>query len=102
MSPDRILEIGYAFRKSKALLSAVERGLFAALAEGPQGADALSRRLGLHGRGARAFFDALAAPKLLDRDEGRRYTNAPDCSVSLAPNQPPSIADLVHSLNIRI
>ncbi len=102
MSPDHILEIGYAFRKSKALLSAVELGLFAALAEGPQGADALSRRLGLHGRGARDFFDALVALKLLDRDAGGRYANAPDCSIYLDPNQPTYIGDLVEYLNVRM
>ena len=33
--PDRIFEIGYAFWKSKALLSAVELGVFTALGDGP-------------------------------------------------------------------
>ena len=46
--PDRILQMGFVFRSSKALLSAVELGLFAALNEGPLGPDALTRRLELH------------------------------------------------------
>jgi hypothetical protein len=102
MSPDQILEIGFAFRKSKALLSAVELGLFAALAEGPQSAESLSHRLALHGRGARDFFDALVALKLLDRDEGGRYANAPNSSVYLDPNQPTYIGGLLEYLNVRM
>ena len=35
-SPSRILDIGYAFWRSKALLSAVELDVFTILAEGPQ------------------------------------------------------------------
>jgi hypothetical protein len=102
MSPDHILEIGYAFRKSKALLSAVELGLFAALAEGPREADALARRLELHGRGARDFFDALVALELLNRDESGRYANAPDCAVYLNPNEPTYIGGLLEYLNVRM
>jgi hypothetical protein len=34
-SPSRILDIGYAFWRSKALLSAVELDVFTILAEGP-------------------------------------------------------------------
>ena len=34
-TPDHILEIGFAFRKSKTLLSAVELGVFPTLADGP-------------------------------------------------------------------
>ena len=66
MSLEHILDIAFAFRKSKALLSAVELRLFDVLAEGPQSAHDLTGRLGLHGRGARDFLDALVALKLLD------------------------------------
>src|SRR5687767_10529828 len=56
---DHIMSLGYAFWKTKALLSAVELDLFTVLAEGPLGADELAARLQLHKRGARDFFDAL-------------------------------------------
>lgn len=102
MGPDHILEIAFAFRKSKTLLSAVELGLFEALARGPQNAEALTRRLGLNGRGARDFFDALVALKLLDRDASGCYTNAPDCSVYLNSDQPAYIGDLLEYLNARM
>jgi hypothetical protein len=102
VTPEHILEIGFAFRKSKALLTAVELGLFAALADGPRTAGALVRRLRMHGRGARDFFDALVALKLLDRDELGRYANAPDCSVYLDPRRPTYLGGALEYLNSRI
>jgi O-methyltransferase/methyltransferase family protein len=102
MSPDYILETAFAFRNSKALLTAVELGLFEALAKGPQNAEALTRQLGLNGRGARDFFDALVALKLLDRDADGLYANAPDCSVYLDPDRPAYIGDLLEYLNARM
>src|SRR6266496_4057659 len=98
MTAEPILEIGFAFRKSKALLSAIELGLFSALAEGPQSAETLTRRLGLHGRGARDFFDALVALELLHRDDGGRYANTPDCSFYLDPHKPTYIGGLLEYL----
>jgi hypothetical protein len=74
-SPDRILDIGCAFCKSKVLLSAVELGLFTELGGDPLDLATLTKRLGLHERGARDFFDALVALKLLERDAKGRYFN---------------------------
>ena len=49
-SPSRILEIGYAFWRSKALLSAVELEVFTIHAEGPQHLGSLVGRVGIHER----------------------------------------------------
>ena len=101
-TPQRILELAFAFRKSKALLSAVELGLFAALAEGPLDAAALAARLEVHERGARDFFDALLALELLDRDACGRYCNAPDCALFLDHRQPTYIGGALEYLNARV
>jgi hypothetical protein len=74
-SPPRI---GYAFWRSKALLSAVELDVFTILAEGPQHLDRLVGRVGIHERGAHDFFDALVALGLLYRDGKDRYGNSAD------------------------
>jgi O-methyltransferase domain/Dimerisation domain len=102
MDPDHILEIGFAFRKSKALLSAVELGVFAALAHGPQQADALASKLGVHGRSARDFFDALVALKLLERDPVGRYANTADGALYLDPRRKTYIGGLLEYLNERM
>ena len=77
VTPDRIMQLAYAYRESKALLSAVELGIFTALADGPVALDAIIGRTGLHQRGARDFLDALVALGFLDRDADGRYANAP-------------------------
>jgi hypothetical protein len=83
VTPDRILKLGHAFRAAKTLLSAVELGVFTALAEAPADAHALSGRIGIHQRGARDFFDALVALGMLERDETGRYANTPETALYL-------------------
>ena len=75
-TPDRILELGHAFRASKTLLSAVELGVFTALASGPLDLKTLSMRVGLDPRGARDFLDALLALGMLVRHKDGRYANS--------------------------
>ncbi|HZX92886.1 MAG TPA: methyltransferase dimerization domain-containing protein, partial [Myxococcales bacterium] len=52
MSPEGILQLGLGFWASKTLLSAVELGVFTALAGAPQDLDSLRTQLGLHPRSA--------------------------------------------------
>ena len=76
-TPEGIMQLGFGYWGSKTLLSAVELGLFTALATGPQDAEALTQRLGLHPRGTRDFFDALVALGMVQRD-GTHYKNTPE------------------------
>lgn len=99
--PEHILEIGFAFRSAKALLSAVELGLFSALAEGPLDSAALARRLRLNGRGAGDFFDALVALGLLCRDALGRYANTADAASYLDRRSATYIGGLLEYLNAR-
>src|SRR5262245_1211112 len=98
-TPDRIFEIGYAFWKSKALLSAVELDLFTRLADGPLGAEELVARLGLAGRGTHDFFDALVSLGLLDRDSAGRYANAQDAVRYLNRRSPSYVGGALERLN---
>lgn len=102
MRPDHILEIGFAFRKSRALLSAVELGVFTALGDGPLAESTLAARLGIHQRGARDFFDTLVALGLLKREEAGRYANAPAAAVYLDARQPSYLGGLLDYLNERM
>jgi hypothetical protein len=71
------MQIGFGFWASKTLLSAVELGVFSALANAPADRPALQRKLALHQRSARDFLDALVALKLLERENGL-YSNTVD------------------------
>src|SRR5262245_1958067 len=98
---ESILELGYAFRGAKALMSAVEFGVFTALAEGALDGDALRQQLGLAERGARDFFDALVALGLLDRDVSGRYSNAPGAALYLDSYNGSYVGGLFENLTAR-
>lgn len=75
--------------------------MFTALAEVRCDSDTLRRRLELHERGARDFFDALVALRLLQRDDSGSYSNSPDADLYLDRRKPTYIGGLVENLNAR-
>ena len=85
-TPDHIMQVGTGFFASKALLSAVEIGVFTELARGPEEFNALAGRLGLHLRSARDFLDTLVALGLLHRSH-EHYCNTPDTDLFLDRNK---------------
>jgi hypothetical protein len=104
-SPGRILEIGMGFWASKTLLSAVELGLFTALAAGPKTGAELEEALGLHPRATADFLDALVALGLLarrgDGAEGR-YMNTPSTALFLDRQSPRYVGGLLEMANSRL
>src|SRR5215469_15463707 len=82
LTPDHILQTGFAFWSSKTLLSAIEIDIFPELAHGPQEFESLSGRLGLQPRSSRDFLDTLVALGFLTRS-GSTYPNAPDTDLFL-------------------
>lgn len=101
LSPDRIMQLGFGFWGSKTLLSAVELGLFTELAKGPLDAEALTKRLDLHPRSARDFFDALVALGMLKRT-GRRYANTPETAMFLDRAKPSYMGGMLEMSNARL
>jgi hypothetical protein len=87
LSPDGLLQLGFAYWGSKAVLSAVELGLFSTLARGPLSADQLADRLGVHPRSALDFFDALVSLGMLSRRDGQ-YANTPETDLFLDEAKP--------------
>ncbi len=101
LNPQAILSLGLGFWKAKALLSAVELGLFTELCGGARDAETLARRLGLHPRGARDFFDTLVALGMLQRHDGL-YSNAPEANTFLDRNKPSYVGGLLELANGRL
>lgn len=102
IAPDAIMQLGFAYWGSKALLSAVELRVFGVLSEaGPLTAEELRERLGLHPRSARDFFDALVALRMLDRQDGR-YSTTAETDVFLDPAKPTYIGGLLEMSNSRL
>ena len=101
-SPEKILELGFAFWGSKTLLSAIELGLFTELAKAPASAPELQQRLKLHPRSARDFFDALVALGMLERDDAGRYRNTPATAQFLDRAKPGYIGGMLEMCNQRL
>jgi hypothetical protein len=101
VTPDRILELGLGFWASKALLTAVELGVFSELAKGPRDLASLKKNYGFHGRGAADFFDALVALKMLDRQDGQ-YRNAPIAEQFLDKAKPAYVGGILEMANTRL
>ncbi len=102
VTPDAIMQLGLGFWSSKVLLSAIELGVFSELA-GTDGLDgeALRVRLGLHGRSAADFFDALVALGMLER-EGGRYANTPATELFLDRAKPSYAGGMLEMANARL
>jgi hypothetical protein len=99
---DRIMQLAMGFWASKALLSAVEIGVFGAFDNGPLDLHELRARLGLHERAARDFFDALVALGLLQRDDAGRYSNTDETELFLNPARPGYIGGVIEMMNARL
>lgn len=101
IAPDRIMQLGYAFRGAKVLMCAVELDLFTELARAPRDGEALRERLRLHPRGARDFFDALVALGMLERD-GDAYRNTRETDTYLDRRKPTYIGGILRHANHRL
>ncbi len=104
-APDQILQVGMGFFASKALLSAVELGVFTALADGGKTGAALEQDLGLHPRATYDFLDTLVAIGMLERDgdgaEGvYRNTRATDLYLDRA--KPTYVGGILEMANARL
>ena len=101
LTPANIMHLGMGFWGSKTLLSAIELGLFTELANGPLDASALTKRLQLHPRSARDFFDALVALGMLKRT-GQRYANTAETALFLNRAQPSYVGGILEMSNARL
>ena len=101
LTPAKIMQLGTGFWGSKTLLSAIELGVFTELAKGPLDAAALTKRLQLHPRSARDFFDALVALGMLKRT-GQRYANTLETALFLDRAKPSYVGGILEMCNERL
>jgi hypothetical protein len=101
ITPDAILQLGFAFWGSKTLLSAVELGLFTLLADGPLSVETVTSRLALHPRSVRDFLDALVALGQLERKDGL-YANTAAGALFLDRQKPTYVGGILEMANARL
>ena len=105
LSPDRLLQTGLAFRASKAMLSAVELGLFTELGRGPRTVAQLRRSLAVNERAAADLLDALVAMGVLDRegdDAQAVYLNTREAGYFLDQRSPAYVGAILEAANTRL
>ncbi len=102
LTPENILQLGLRFWGSKTLLSAIEIGLFTALASQPLDAGEIRDRLKLHQRSALDFLDALVALKMLERDNKGRYGNTAETDLFLDKAKPTYVGGILEMANARL
>jgi hypothetical protein len=95
------MEVGLGFWSSKALLSAIEMGLFTELASQPGDVANLSSRLGLHPRSAHDFLDALVALGFVQREDGT-YRNTAATDLFLDQRKPSYVGGVLEMANRRL
>jgi hypothetical protein len=101
VTPDQILQLGFGFWGSKTLLSAIELGVFSALAGGPASEEELRSRLDLDGRSCCDFLDALVALGMLDRGPAG-YSNTPAGDLFLDRAKPSYVGGILEMANARL
>ncbi|MFI1441776.1 methyltransferase [Streptomyces fructofermentans] len=102
ITPEPILQLGLSFMASKTLLSAVELGIFTALAPGGRDHASLAAEVGLHPRSSADFLDALVSLNLLTRDEQGIYRNSPAAEVFLDRAKPSYVGGILEMANARL
>src|SRR5439155_15936031 len=101
VTPEQIMQLGMGFWGSKTLLSAIELGVFSALAGGPASEQDLRKRLGLHERSSRDFLDVLVALGMLERG-GDGYRNTPATDLFLDRAKPSYVGGILEMANARL
>jgi ubiquinone/menaquinone biosynthesis C-methylase UbiE len=105
LDPSHIMQVGMGFFASKALLSAIELGLFSELSRRTMTASEIAKALGLHPRAVPDFPDALVALGFLRRDgDGANgvYSNTPESAVFLDRNSPDYVGGILEMANARL
>jgi acetylserotonin N-methyltransferase len=89
-----VLELIHAFRRSKAMFTAVRLGIFDQLASAPQSASQLAARLTLHAGALKRLLDGCVSLTLLEH-EGELYRNSPTAARFLVTGSPATLAGYV-------
>ena len=100
VTTDRIMEIGHAFRASKALLSAVELGVFTALADGPLDRAALRKRVDIHAVAPATSWMHLSRLACSSATRTGSYANSVETDLYLDRNKQTYVGGLLERFSV--
>ena len=97
-SPERIFGVLNAFQSSAALKTAIELGVFTAIADGADRADAIARQEKAAERGVRILCDYLTIHEFLTKNDGR-YALTEESAIFLNRHSPAYMGTLADFLS---
>ena len=90
----RILDDAEGYRRTAVLMTSIDLGVFASIAEAPYTEEALAKKIGASRRGIRILLDALVGMKLLAKENDKyRLTNS--SKHTLVPDRPSYMGDMI-------
>jgi acetylserotonin O-methyltransferase len=92
--PSPVTDLIDAFRRSKAMFTAVSLGVFDILASGPADLDTLAHRIKAKPGGLERLLDACAGLGFLRKQDGK-YSNQPIADVYLTSNSPNTLTGYI-------
>jgi 2-polyprenyl-3-methyl-5-hydroxy-6-metoxy-1,4-benzoquinol methylase len=104
-NPKNIMETGLGFWRSRALLVAVQHGVFTHLAAGPMTGEQLRAATGWHPRGVYDLLDGLVAMGFLERDgdgPAARYRNTKETATFLDRGKPAYLGGILEMAGARL
>jgi ubiquinone/menaquinone biosynthesis C-methylase UbiE len=88
VSPERLMELGFAYAPPLIISAAVSNNVFNSLAGAAKTSGEVARETGASERGLRAIMNALVGLKLLTKDREHRYSLTPESDAFLVSNKP--------------
>jgi len=94
LTPERLYDMGFAFKQTGTLIAAIELNLFTKVAESPTEPAEIAEKIGLPANAAERLMIACATIGLLEK-RGSKYVNAPDVDRYMVKGRPPYFGDFL-------
>jgi hypothetical protein len=101
VSPERLMQFGFAYAPPLIIGAAVANKVFDALAGGPKSLERTSRETGASVRGLRAIMNALVGLEL-SKKTGDHYSLTPESEAFLVSNKPGTLAGFFRMNRVRL
>jgi len=88
VTPERLMEFGFAYAPPLIIGAAVNNKVFDSLATGAKTAEQISKETGASARGLRAIMNALVGLELLKKDRNGKYSLTPESAAFLLSDKP--------------
>jgi SAM-dependent methyltransferase len=92
VSPERLMQFGFAYAPPLIIGAAVNNNVFDALENGPKTIDEVSKATGASQRGLRAIMNALVGLELLAKNRQGKYSLTPESQSFLVGDRPGTLA----------